>query len=175
MTTTALRELLIETRAAGFNPRDKLKIENLILAAPDLDYGVVTQRLISEQLGPAFGRISVYTNKKDRALSVSNMIHSGIRFGKLLPGQSKPQEDAVFDNVKNVDFITVQGGKEGFFNHGYFTKDPATLSDIITLITKPGGPGTEARPLNKLDGNFWEMDSDYLKTSELKTAETGRI
>lgn len=165
VTTTALRELLIETRAAGLNPRDKFKIENLIMAAPDLDYGVVTQRLVGERLGPAFGRITVYTNAGDKALSVSSMLHSGIRFGKLLPGQEKPREIEIFNNVENVNFITVEGGSDGFFNHGYFNKDPATLSDIITLITNPSAPGSKERPLNKLDGNFWEMGSDYLRIS----------
>lgn len=48
ITTTALRELVIEARAAGKNPVTFLKVKNIILAAPDLDYGVVTQRLIAE-------------------------------------------------------------------------------------------------------------------------------
>jgi len=162
-TTAALRELLIETRAAGQNPLDKFKVENLIMAAPDIDYGVVTQRLVAEQFGVAFGRVTVYTNSGDRALSMSNILHSGMRFGKLLPGQEDTQERAIFENVENVSFITVSGGSGGFFNHGYFTKNPATLSDIITLITDPTDPGTETRPLKRRDGNFWEMDADYLK------------
>lgn len=168
-TTSALRELLIETRAAGHSPLDKFKIENLIMAAPDLDYGVVTQRLVAEQFGTAFGRVTVYTNSRDRALSASNILHSGIRFGKLLPGQEDTRERDIFESVENVSFITVKGGSGGFFNHGYFTKNPATLSDIITLLTNPSDPGTQARPLLRRNGNFWEMDSDYLKTSKISS------
>ena len=37
VTTTALRELVIATRAAGVDPRSHFKIENLVLAAADLD------------------------------------------------------------------------------------------------------------------------------------------
>lgn len=172
-TTSALREILIEYRAAGHNPLEKFKIENLIMAAPDLDYGIVTQRLVAEQFGTAFGRITVYTNASDRALSVSNILHSGIRFGKLLPGQEETREKDIFESVENVNFITVKGGSGGFFNHGYFTKNPATLSDIITLITNPSDPGTQARPLKQRDGNFWEMDADYLKISMLPSAWLG--
>ena len=167
VTTTALRELIIETRAAGINPREKFKIENLVLAAPDLDYGVVTQRLIAERIGPAFGRITVYTNAKDRALGLSKFLQGGLRFGQLTSGQERPQEIEIFKNIKNVSFINVSGAKQGFFNHAYFTQDPATFSDIITLIKDPTDPGTEKRPLEKLESNFWKMDSEtYLKTAK---------
>ncbi|WP_367646750.1 alpha/beta hydrolase [Ruegeria arenilitoris] len=58
VTTTALRELMIEARAYGCDPRRVLKVENLILPAQDLDFGVVSQRLIEEQFGPAIGQIT---------------------------------------------------------------------------------------------------------------------
>ena len=83
ITTTALRELVIETRASGKNPRTTLKVKNLILAAPDLDYGVVTQRLIAEKFGPAFGQITIYMNQDDSALGISQALMKGIRFGRL--------------------------------------------------------------------------------------------
>ena len=74
VSTTALRELVIETRAAGKNPLKTLKIKNLILAAPDLDYGVVTQRLIAEKFGPAFGQITIYMNEEDSALGIAQTL-----------------------------------------------------------------------------------------------------
>ena len=39
--TSALRELIIEERGNKRNYREVFRIENLILAAPDLDYGVI--------------------------------------------------------------------------------------------------------------------------------------
>ena len=38
--TTALRELIIETRAKGLDPRAHLKIENLVLSAADIDVDI---------------------------------------------------------------------------------------------------------------------------------------
>ena len=38
--TSAIRELLIESRAAGMDVREELKIEHLVLLAPDLDLEV---------------------------------------------------------------------------------------------------------------------------------------
>ncbi|MDP3960991.1 MAG: alpha/beta hydrolase, partial [Pseudorhodobacter sp.] len=60
VTTSALREMVIAERAAGRVPLETLKISNLILAAPDLDFGVMRQRLIAERFGAAFGQVTVY-------------------------------------------------------------------------------------------------------------------
>lgn len=45
--TTALREMIIAERAGGKNPRKTLKIENLVLAAADLSFDIVAQRIVA--------------------------------------------------------------------------------------------------------------------------------
>lgn len=164
ITTTALRELVIETRASGKNPRTVLKVENLILAAPDLDYGVVTQRLIAEKFGPAFGQITIYMNEDDSALGISQMLMKGIRFGKLTASKQNEREAQIFENVKNVSFVNVKGVK-GFVGHGYFSEHPGALSDIITLIKTGSRPGTPERPLTHIENNFWALDRTYLNAN----------
>lgn len=161
ITTTALRELVIEARASGKNPRTALKIENLILAAPDLDYGVVTQRLIAEQFGPAFGQITIYMNQNDSALGISQALMKGIRFGRLTANEQNEREAQIFQNVKNISFVNVKGVK-GFVGHGYFSEHPGALSDIITLIKFGSRPGTPERPLTHIENNFWALDRTYL-------------
>jgi esterase/lipase superfamily enzyme len=161
ITTTALRELVIETRASGKNPRTSLKVKNLILAAPDLDYGVVTQRLIAEKFGPAFGQITIYMNQDDSALGISQALMKGIRFGRLTANEQNEREAQIFRNVKNVSFVNVKGVK-GFVGHGYFSQHPGALSDIITLIKTSSPPGTSVRPLTNIEGNFWTLDRTYL-------------
>jgi len=162
ITTSALRELVIEHRAAGRNPRQSLKIENLILAAPDLDYGVVTQRLIAEKFGPAFGKITIYMNKGDSALGLSQTLMKGIRFGKLTAETQTEKEQKIFENVKNVSFINVEN-VGGFVGHGYFREHPGALSDIIQVITTGSEPGSSDRPLTRIRSNFWSLDKDYLR------------
>jgi esterase/lipase superfamily enzyme len=56
VTTSALRELMIEERAKGNVVSKRFRIENLMLAAPDLDFGVISQRLMAEQFATAIGR-----------------------------------------------------------------------------------------------------------------------
>ena len=143
ITTTALRELVIEARAAGKNPRQALKIENLFLAAPDLDFGVVTQRLIAEKFGPAIGQITVYMNQGDEALGLSQFLMSGSRFGKLAISDLGENEKIVFKRMKNVNFITVEGVSSfvGHSSHRY----PQNRKCWTTAIKHDSMPSIEHR------------------------------
>lgn len=167
ITTTALRELVIEKRAAGENPITALKVKNLMLAAPDLDYGVVTQRLIAEKFGPAIGQITIYMNEGDSALGVAQALMKGIRFGKLTATKQSEREATIFRNIKNVSFVNVKDVK-GFLGHGYFKNHPGALSDIVTVIKTSARPGSAERPLTNIESNFWSLDRSYLKAEPSK-------
>ena len=163
ITTSALRELVIEARAAGKRPQETLKIRNLMMAAPDLDYGVVTQRLIAEKFGPAFGKITIYMNEDDSALGFAQSLMKGIRFGKLTAQKQTDREAQIFQNIRNVCFVNIKGVK-GVLGHGYFKNHPGALSDIIKLITLDAEPGSVDRPLTRIESNFWSLDRNYLQT-----------
>ncbi len=160
VTTTALRELIIEARAAGRSPYDVYRIENLIMAAPDIDFDIVRQRLIAEKIGPAFGRITVYTTDSDKALSLSQTLMSGTRFGRIRATDLGEQEQAIFSIVRNVAYIDVQG-VSGFTGHAYYLDNPSTSSDIIRVINDGVEPGSPGRPLTHRMLNFWEMPAGY--------------
>ena len=160
VTATALRELIIEARAAGRSPRNSYRIENLILAAPDLDFDVVRQRLMAEKVGPAFGQITVYTTETDKALNVSRTLMSGTRFGRIRVTDLSEREQAIFSVVKNVAFIDVHGTRS-FVGHAYFLNNPSTSSDIIRVINTGDKPGSPGRPLSHRMLNFWEMPVAY--------------
>jgi len=132
------------------------------MAAPDLDYGVVTQRLIAEKFGPAIGKITIYMNESDSALGIAQTLMKGIRFGKLTAQKQSEREAQIFQNIRNVCFVNVKGVK-GFVGHGYFKDHPGALSDIIKLITTDALPGSEERPLTLIESNFWSLDRSYLK------------
>jgi esterase/lipase superfamily enzyme len=161
VTTSALRELIIEARAGGHSPRQRYKIENLIMAAPDLDFDVVRQRLLAEKIGPAFGQITVYAKDTDKALGLSQTMMSGTRFGRIDDTDLGKQEQAIFNIVKNVAFINVQGKKRSFVSHAYYLNNPSTSSDIIRVINTSSMPGDPERPLVHKILNFWEMPAGY--------------
>jgi len=158
--TTALRELVIEARAAGRNPRESLRIANLVLAAPDLDLDIVRQRLMAEKFGPAFGQITIYTTQADKALSGSQTLMSGTRFGRLQETDLGEREHRIFTEVTNVNIIEVEG-VGGVIGHGYFRSSPAASSDLILILRDGSLPGKPARPLTHEILNFWTMPKDY--------------
>jgi esterase/lipase superfamily enzyme len=163
--TTALRELSIEARAAGRSPRSAYRIENLIMAAPDIDFDIVRQRLMAEKIGPAFGQITVYTTDADKALELSQTLMSGTRFGRIRAEDLGEQEQAIFKVVANVAFIDVHG-VGGSTGHSYYLDNPSTSSDIIQVINFGSTPGSPGRPLTHRMLNFWEMPVEYPGVSE---------
>lgn len=165
VTASALRELIIEARAAGHGPSKLYRIENLIMAAPDLDFDVVRQRLMAEKIGPAFGQITVYTTDADQALGASETLMSGTRFGRIRAEDLGEQEQAIFKRVKNVAFIDVHG-VQSFIGHAYYLDNPSTSSDIIRVLNAGHKPGSPERPLEHRILNFWDMPADYLGSTD---------
>lgn len=154
--TTALRELVIESRAAGRDPRDVYRIENLILAAPDLDFSVVRQRLIAERFGTAFGRITVYMNPSDGALGLAQMLMAGTRFGRLSFDELGDRERAIFRQIRNVHFIDVSA-VTGASSHTYFRGNPEVLADMAAVIATDALPDDPTRNLIHEEANFWRL------------------
>ena len=80
--TAGLRELFIEARGGGIHPLDHFKIRNLVLAAPDLDVSVVSQRLVSEQTVHGIGQFTLYFSPSDKAIAVAERLFASPR-GRL--------------------------------------------------------------------------------------------
>ena len=167
--TSALRELVLVERAAGRDPRRSLKIDNLILAAPDLDFGVTQQRLIAEHTLTNFGQTSIYLNPNDGALGLAQRLATGTRFGRLVAEDLTDAEAALYAGMENVNFINVEqaGGRLG---HSYFRQNPAVFSDIVLTMRTGALPGTNARPLENVTGNFWTIHEDYPAPRPQETA-----
>ena len=165
---TALRELIIAKRAAGQNPRKYFKIANVILIAPDLDFGVVMQRLVAEALGPAFGRITVYVNADDDAMSMANaLFDSRLRLGELQLSRLSERQRRSLDEVANLDIVSYRGSIGGKFGHGYFRENPAVSSDILANVRFDWRAGEGLRRgLERAENasNFWIIRDDYLAT-----------
>ncbi|WP_289028981.1 alpha/beta hydrolase [uncultured Paraglaciecola sp.] len=161
--TTTLRELIIQNRAGGGNPRQDLRIENLILAAPDLDFGIIKQRLMAEQFGPAFGKITIYTSQEDSALGLSQWLTNTISFGRLNTQDINVNEREVFKAAGNVSLIKVPTSNS-LIGHDYFHSNPAVSSDLINLILYNAHPGSVKRPLINIENNFWLLNKNYLIT-----------
>ena len=158
--TTALREMVIFEMGAGRDPRQSLKIDTMILAAPDLDFGVVQQRLAADGTAAAVRQITVYLNPKDSVLGLAQVLVTGQRLGKLSPDKLTDDEWRKLAALDNVYFIDVEnaGSKLG---HAYFRDNPAVLSDVILTLRTGALPGSSERPLEHIRGNVWRMHDNY--------------
>jgi esterase/lipase superfamily enzyme len=162
---TALRELFLEIRAEGKDPRKELRIANAVLAAPDLDYEVVLQRVVSEFLEAGVGQATVYTSPADKAIKISEWLYGSVaRIGHLDSGVVKSkltdeQMASIEDNtsVQFVEFI----GKGDSVGHGYFSSSAAVSSDLIALINTGAKAGSAERPLIRKGAIYWVIDDGY--------------
>ncbi|MEP1328995.1 alpha/beta hydrolase [Pseudophaeobacter sp.] len=169
--TAALRELVIRERGRGKRPKVTLKTGTLILAAPDLDVGIVRQRLISERFFSAFEQVNVYVNPDDRALALSSWLTQEARFGQLDASHFAPGELAALKKVGLVHFIRVEGA--GGLGHAYFRDNPGAMSDIALALRTRAFPGGTLRPLKLDHDNFWTLKPNY-PLDQLPDLDPGR-
>lgn len=165
--TTALRELFIEARGAKENIRQKYKVDNLLLAAPDLDFSVLLQRLTAENFGPAVGRVTIYASRSDRAIGLASWLFgSRRRLGQLSPEDVSPELKKRFAIFKGLALVDAQVSS-GFVGHSYFHDSPAVSSDLILTLREGRDPGAEnGRPLIHVESSFWELHDGYPASAE---------
>lgn len=174
---SALRELIIAERAAGRNPRQTLRLWNIVLAAPDLDLGVTMQRVGAERVAAAAKRVTIYSSQNDKAISISEFLFGGlVRLGQLdflQVSQYATQANIHIESTeyeggsRNVALIEYTGTHGGSHGHSYFRKNPAVSSDMVLAVRYDRDPGEEnGRPLKQVDEFFWIIDDDYLQTPQ---------
>mmetsp|Transcript_29324 Transcript_29324/g.56993 ORF Transcript_29324/g.56993 Transcript_29324/m.56993 type:complete len:433 (-) Transcript_29324:2002-3300(-) len=158
--TTALRELIIFARGQGVHPKIALKTGTFIMAAPDLDIGIVRQRLQAERFSEAFEQINLYINPDDAALRLSAYLTRSRRLGAL---RSEDFEDGELQLLRKqglVHFIRVDDVRGGF-GHGYFRDNPAVLSDVVLALRTRAFPGGSLRPLEQDESGIWVLYQNY--------------
>lgn len=176
---SALREFVIEHRAAGVDNTDQMKLGNLVLAAPDLDLDVAMQRIASERLATEVDRMTIYMSLGDLAIGLSAWIsHSKKRIGHATMDDAPQVLLDASQYITNMSFIDARVESD-FIGHAYFLTHPAVSSDLLLLLRHGSDPGTEnGRPLEHLGGLFWEIigddepfDEDELELDEVEALE----
>ena len=163
--TTALREIFLEIRAEGKKPKEELRIANVVLAAPDLDYEVALQRLVAEHVESGVEQATVYTSPADKAIRISEWLYGSVaRIGHLNSDVAKSEltekQMASIQENSSIQFIEFIG-KGDTVGHGYFSSSVAVSSDLITLINTGARAGSPERPLVQKGGIYWVIDDDY--------------
>ncbi len=171
----ALRELMIEAIAAGVNPADVYRIDNLVLLSPDIDVDIAGQKITGFVSDPDLtrawpddalprllnGRLTIYASPGDRALLVSRILfRSRNRVGQLRPEDISPEMQTYFGNLGRIDLVTFTGERTDLFGHSYFTTNPKVSSDLVQLIRFGKAPGDPGRNLLRTGTVTWEFRAD---------------
>jgi len=206
--TTALREITAEIEAAqgrtffsqrtkqalgassqfiepaldgSVDPSDVLKLETLVLVAPDLDIDIFTQRFLAERVMRVARRVVVYTSKLDGALGMARMFFaSRDRLGDTRMEDFDPASRALIGQLPSLEFVQCRVG--GVSSHAYLFEHPAALSDMILVVREglaPSPAGVHAshppsdvvwrgllpahRPLQMIEPGFFLLDEGYLE------------
>jgi esterase/lipase superfamily enzyme len=161
----ALREVFLETMAGGKDPNKELRIANVILAAPDIDYEVMLQRVVSEHSAASVGQGTVYTSPSDKAIRISEWLYGSLaRLGHI--GSADVKSSLTETQMKNIEenasmnFIEFTG-KSDKVGHGYFSSNRAVSSDLITMINTGAKPGSAQRPLIRMGPVYWVIEDGY--------------
>ncbi|MBU3728103.1 MAG: alpha/beta hydrolase [Phycisphaerales bacterium] len=160
--TTALRELNIGYRAQGLDPHTALKLETLMLAAPDLDVEVFAQRFWLENLGAVAKRTVVYFSSEDDAIGVSSWLFgSKTRIGALSQIKFSPAQGELLKQMPQIQLVECQ--VSGFASsHAYVFGNPAAMSDVVAVLRDRRDAGAESgRPLQSLGNGMWLLDNAY--------------
>lgn len=121
-----------------------LKLEQLILAAPDVDRDVFESRDAVVLKGAAKW-LTLYASSQDEALKMSRRVHGYPRAGLSDPPL------VVLDSMDTIDASQVD---TDIYGHGYFSENKAVIDDLFMLIRY--GFLADGRNLSRrAQGNTW--------------------
>lgn len=148
MGTRVLSYALANAKDEGFD----LDLNNVILAAPDIDVDVFKDQILPK-ISDASDTLTMYASSDDTALKVSQTIHGVPRLG--LSG----------DHIlvtPGMDTINASGIDTSMIGHGYYGSAKVVVTDIFNLIIK----GLEPPKRKLVPGTFGEWDFGELRESE---------
>jgi len=160
--TSALRELIIESRGAGVDPQARFKIGHVVLAAPDLDLDVVMQRGASERFFTGVENLTIYVSQGDQVIGLADwLFESRRRMGQLRKQDISSRQTKLVAAHHRTQIIDARVKAESG-GHDYFHSHPAVSSDLILLLRDNRAPGAaNGRPLVKDSAIYWQLSEDY--------------
>jgi esterase/lipase superfamily enzyme len=163
VTLSAFRELVISARGAGISAREQLKIANLVIAAPDIDVQVISQRVAAERLALEVDQATLYSSPNDEAIGIAETLFASPRgrLGTLAIDELTDEEKARMEaNGGRVTVVNFEGESTGY-GHDYFRTNPAVSSDLVLMLRYGFKPGEAGRPLEYIGINFWRVPPNY--------------
>ena len=142
--TNALISLVSE------QPELRLKIKEIILAAPDIDVGIFKRDIAPQMVSKIKKPITLYVSSDDVALKASREVHGRPRAGDSARGITL---------VKGIETIDASNIDTSFLGHSYFAETKTILSDIYNLINtgKRASQRTQLELVRLGNGSYWKV------------------
>jgi len=137
----------LQRLAARAEDASRIKFEQLILAAPDVDRDVFIE--LAKLFDRRCKRATLYVSGHDLPVYVSDKLHSAPRAGYIPP----------YTVVSGIDTIEVPNFKLDLLGHSYFAQAEALLHDIFDLMQRDANPAQRQRIEPASDGSqaFWRL------------------
>ena len=126
--------------AAGNEPAP---IDQLVLAAPDIDAQVLTRMLPT--IGRAARQTTCYINHKDKALAFSAALTGHERAGRRMPDGPLPPRTQVVDASRETSFWGL--------SHAYYGKTNPLLDDLAGVL-RTGASAADRAGMQGADGRY---------------------
>ena len=151
----------------------RFKIENIVLAAPDIDIDVAYSRIRGVTSDPElpFGgkanyqaafypekiQLTVYASEKDMALDAAKgMFGSEARLGQVSADDHGMAEMLAHRSDGAAEFISVNDQAD-LIGHNYFLSNNFVCKDIVAIIKEHIKVGDNRRSLTKLSEHHWQL------------------
>jgi esterase/lipase superfamily enzyme len=139
MGTRVLSYALRNAKDAGFN----LDLNNVILAAPDIDADIFREQILPK-IKPCARRLTMYASSGDQALNLSTQFNGSRRLG--LSG------DGLVVIPEMMDTVDASGIDTSLIGHSYYGSQGPVVTDLFKLVVK----GLIPQERNLLPGRFGE-------------------
>ncbi len=168
---SAFRELVIWARGAGISPRERFKIKTFVMAAPDIDVQVISQRIAAERLALAVDQATLYSSPNDEALGIAEWLFASPRgrLGTISISELTEEEiQRMKANAARVTVVNFEGEHSTGYGHDYFRTNAAVSSDLVLMIRYGFKPGETGRPLEHIGLNFWRVPEGYPANAKIE-------
>ena len=145
------RALTQAMAALGRQPAaNRIKFQELILAAPDLDVAVFQG--MEAAIRSSASHLTLYASSRDKALIASDLMH----FLQRRLGQAGHN---LFVDPQILDTIDATAIDTDFLDHSYFS-DSSILLDLVQLLigNKRTGERAGLTPRQSTRGTYWQYD-----------------
>jgi esterase/lipase superfamily enzyme len=159
----ALRDVLLSTGGDLAKTRLDLKLDTLLLAAPDIDSDSLAVKLSGDRLRYLPRRMVIYTGPGEGTGGASTWFSSStVKLADLKDSEFPPGLPEAALKPPQLQIVLCQIRQTNTYDA--LSAHPGVLSDVILVLRDHKDPGAEnGRPLGRQQNMFWTLTDEYLR------------